>query len=1066
MELNTEILIFESRTVVVYLMSFLKRLITCLLTALLSVSVFAPPLSAQGTRQVKGVVYDENGEPFPGVSVISRKLGLGITTDIDGKFVLNGVPVNAVLTVEIVSYKSQEIRVADVKGPLEIYLEPDSEMLEEAVVTGIFTRNKETFTGSVQSVTSDEIKRMSNTNVIASLKNIDPSMVVLENLAAGSDPNAMANIQIRGASTLSTATTQSLKSDYLNSGNTPLFILDGFETSLQKITDMDMNRVQSITILKDASAKAIYGSKGANGVIVIETKALTGSRSQVTYTGSVSVEAPDLTSYNLCNSLEKLEVERRYGFYENQAHSESIPSAIELYNLRLKKALEGEDTYWLSKPLRTGISHKHSLSVELGGKDIKAIASFAYNNTNGAMKGSFRQTISGDVNLSYRLGKYTFRNIMSIAFMNNENSPYGNFSEYTALNPYYAPYDEDGNLKKILFNGYTGSDGYRFTYGNAVVNPMYNATIGTRYANEYMDFTDNLYVEYQMLKGLKLVGRAGVNSQRTGSEDFMPAEHTIFVTKYQSDDDDYILRKGSYDATNGRYTTFSADLSAQFNQKFADRHDIFATAQYNISETSYEEITHYTEGFPNSNMHSITYARQYAQDAIPTGGDGLNRNLGALLTAGYSFDNRYMADATIKGSASSVFGTNNRWGVFWSAGLAWNLHNERFVKDYISWVRQLKLRASLGSSGNQNFTTNQSLPVYRYFSSGYYNGFSGAYLSNMENPDLGWEEKMDYNIGVDFRTGRLNLVFDAYIADTNNMVFSRTILPSTGFSNVSDNLGLVRNKGVELQLSYTLYQQGSSYFSVFGKIATNDNRVMKISEAMEAFNKQQQAVATENKQLSPVIQYYDGVPLHAIWTVPSLGIDPITGDEIFIKQNGRLTNVWKAEDLRYSGSSDPLFNGNFGFNGEIKGWGMNLVCTFYGGGYLYNSTLVNKVENTYIEFNVDRRIFTGRWYEPGQVAQYRDGGGMTMSIDTNGIDTNNNLTMPTSRFVQKNNVLNISSVSLYREFPLKSLKKIGIQRLRTTLYANDLYTFSSIEIERGTSYPYARSFSFSVTATF
>ena len=336
----------------------------------------------------------------------------------------------------------------------------------------------------------------------------------------------------------------------------------------------------------------------------------------------------------------------------------------------------------------------------------------------------------------------------------------------------------------------------------------------------------------------------------------------------------------------------------------------------------------------------------------------------------------------------------------------------------------------------------------------------------MENPDLGWEEKMDYNIGVDFRTGRLNLVFDAYIADTNNMVFSRTILPSTGFSNVSDNLGLVRNKGVELQLSYTLYQQGSSYFSVFGKIATNDNRVMKISEAMEAFNKQQQAVATENKQRSPVIQYYDGVPLHAIWTVPSLGIDPITGNEIFIKQNGRLTNVWKAEDLRYSGSSDPLFNGNFGFNGEIKGWGMNLVCTFYGGGYLYNSTLVNKVENTYIEFNVDRRIFTGRWYEPGQVAQYRDGGGMTMSIDTNGIDLNNHLTMPTSRFVQKNNVLNISSVSFYREFPLKSLKKIGIQRLRTTLYANDLYTFSSIEIERGTSYPYARSFSFSVTATF
>ena len=1032
-----------------------------LLAAFLIVALFSPPVHAQNARQVRGTVYDELGDPFPGVVIVNRKLKIGVSTDADGKFVIPSVPSDAVLTVEIMGYKSQDIRVSDLKGEAQIYLELDAETLEETVVTGIFTRRKDSFTGSVQAVTSDQLKSMSNTNVIASLKNIDPSMLVLDNLAAGSDPNAMANIQIRGASTLSVATTQDLKSDYLNSGNTPLFILDGFETSLQKITDMDMNRVQSITILKDASAKAIYGSKGANGVIVIETKALTGNRSQVTYNGSVAVEMPDLSSYNLCNSLEKLEVERRYDFYMKNCHdSNEIPSALELYNQRLKRALEGEDTYWLSKPLRTGISQKHSLAVELGGKDIKAMATFAYNQTNGAMKGSFRRTVSGDVNLSYRLNKWTFRNIMSIAFMNNENSPYGNFSEYARLNPYYTPYDEDGNLKKVLFsNSFTGSNGIPFGYGAIVTNPMYNAIIGTRYANEYMDFTDNLYVEYQMFKSLRLVGRAGVNSQRTKSEDFRPAEHTDFVKDTGSDD--LILRRGSYNVSNGSYLTFSADLSAQFNQKIAGVHDIFATAQYNISETNYEEITHYTEGFPNSNMHSITFARQYAQGAIPTGGDGLNRNLGALLTTGYSYDNRYMADATLKGSASSVFGTNNRWGLFWSAGLAWNIHNERFIKDSVYWIKQLKLRASVGSSGNQNFTSNTSLPVYRYFSSGYYNGFSGAYLTNMENPTLGWEEKMDYNVGIDFRTRRINMVLDAYIADTRNLMFSRSILPSTGFSYVSDNLGLVRNKGVELQLSYMLYQRGASYLSVFGKIATNDNRILRISDEMDAFNKQQQAVASETNQTAPVIQYFDGVPLHAVWTVPSLGIDPVTGHEIFIKQDGSITDTWSATDLRFSGSSDPLFNGNFGVNGEIKGFGFNFVATFYGGGYLYNSTLVDKVENTFIENNVDRRIFTGRWYEPGQVAPYRDGGG-AVYYEGSSIP----YTRPTSRFVQKNNVLNLSSISLYYEFPVKLVRSLGLQRLRTTLYANDLYTFSSIEIERGTSYPYARSFSLAVTATF
>lgn len=1043
-----------------------KRRAICikLFVVLFAFLLVYPPLPAQSQRQVKGTVYDETGEPFPGVAIVNAKLKIGILTGDKGDFVIAGVPQNAVLSVEIMGYKNQEIHVASLKPgqEIKIYLELDSEQIEETVVTGIFTRRKDSFTGSVQAVTSEEIKKMANSNVIASLKNIDPSMVVLENLSAGSDPNAMANIQIRGASTLSTATTQALKSDYLNSGNTPLFILDGFETSLQKITDMDMNRVQSITILKDASAKAIYGSKGANGVIVIETKALTGTRSAVTYTGSISVEIPDLTSYNLCNSLEKLEVERRYGFYENTPSStEELPTSLELYYTRLKKAMEGEDTYWLSKPLRTGVSHKHSLAIELGGKDLKALATFGYNQVNGAMKGSYRRNISGDVNLSYRLGKWTFRNIMSIAFMNNEDSPYGSFSSYASLNPYFSPYDEDGNLKKILFSSFTGTNGIKYSYGSPVVNPMYDAFIGTRYANEYMDFTDNLYIEYQMLKSLRLVARAGVNSQRTQSEDFLPAEHTSFVESISSSDDNRVLRRGTYNRANGKYTTFSADISAQFNHKLADIHDIFATGQYNIAETSYEEIMHYTEGFPNSNMQSLTYARQYAQDAIPTGGDGLNRNLGALLTAGYSYDNRYMVDATLKASASSVFGTNNRWGLFWSAGLAWNLHNEKFLKN-AAWLHQLKLRASMGSSGNQNFTTNSSLPVYSYYSRGYYNGFSGAYLSNMHNPTLGWEEKMDYNVGIDFRTARLNVVADAYIADTRNMVFSRSTLPSTGFSSVSDNLGLVRNKGVELQLSYTLYQKGSSYFSVFGKIATNDNRVLRISDAMKDFNARQQKIASENNSSTPVIQYYDGVPLHAIWTVPSLGIDPITGHEIFVKQNGSITDEWNAADLRYTGSSDPLFNGNFGFNGEIKGWGVNLVFTFYGGGYLYNTTLINKVENTYIEDNVDRRIFTGRWYEPGQVAQYRDGGGAIHQDEA----TNSSSTRPTSRFVQRNNVLNASSLSVYYEFPVKLLGKTGLKRLRTTLYANDLYTFSSIEIERGTSYPYARSFSLSITATF
>ncbi len=1028
-------------------MSIYNGVFTKLLTlVVILVSLSAPTLQAQNTRQVKGTVYDETGEPFPGVIVMSRKHKLAATTDIDGKFILSGVPADAVLSVEIMSYKTQEIRVADIKKDLKIYLEPDSQVLEESVVTGIFTRKKDSFTGSVQSMTSEDIKRVSNSNVVESLKNLDPSLLVLDNLEAGSNPNAMASMQIRGASTLA-AETSNLKSNFLAKANQPLFILDGFETTLEKVTDMDMNRVQSITILKDASAKAIYGSKGANGVIVIETKALTNDKSRVTYNGSLSIEAPDLTSYNLCNSLEKLDVERREGYYQNGDSFETVARQA-LYNERLKKALEGQDTYWLSKPLRLGIGQKHSVSIELGSKELRALATFSYNDTQGAMKGSFRDVISGNVNVAYRRGGWTFRNIMGISHMNSSESPWGNFNEYAVLNPYLTPYDEEGNLKKVLqMKDYTY--GGVSTFFGLVMNPMYNATIGTTDTSQYLAISDNFYAEYQFLKFLRLVARFGIDSQKTRTDEFKPGQHTDFY------DTNEILRRGSYEQSNGSYTTYSGDVSAQLNHNIAGKHDLFATLDWSISQTNYEEIVNYTEGFPNSNMKSITFARQYATDMVPTGSDGLNRNLGALATAGYSYDNRYMADATIKGSASSVFGTKNHWGLFWSAGLAWNIHNERWMKDKVSWITQLKLRASLGSSGNQNYTSNVALPVYTYYSSAYYSGFTGAALNNMANPELGWEEKMDYNVGIDFRTRSLNVVLDAYIADTRNLVFSRTILPSTGFLSTNDNLGKVRNKGLEASVSWTFYRRGASYISLFSKTAINDNRVLEISDVLKSYNEQQQARAKETGMADPVIQYYDGMPLHSIWVVRSLGINSADGYEIFLDRNGNITTQWSPSNLYNCGSSDPLFNGNFGINGEVKGFGFSLTATFYGGGYLYNNTLLNKVENTTLENNVDRRVFSGRWAKAGDVAPFKAQSGIGGAV-----------TKATSRFVQKNDVLNLSSATLYYEFPLRVISGLGLSRLRLSLYTNDIFTFSSIDIERGTSYPYARKFSFSVNASF
>ena len=1023
---------------------FVGKVLSLLLsTVIMLISADFTSMSAQSkkTTEVIGVVVDENDEPMPGVSVYTEDKSTGTISGEDGRY---AVIIDAGITFLHFSFLGYQDQVVDVKNATLVKMQPDENAIAETVVTGIYERKAESFTGAVQTISGDDLKRVGNQNVFQSLKNLDPSLLILDNLEQGSNPNAMASMQLRGASSFGMETT-SLKSNFVSDANMPLFILDGFETTVERIQDMDMNRIQSITILKDASAKAIYGTKAGNGVIVIETKALRSDKPLITYVGSVDVEMPDLSSYNLCNALEKLEVERREGYYTGSSSTTNIEN-LQLYYSRRKRALEGESTYWLSKPLRLGIGQNHSLTVELGEKDLRALAAFSYNNNQGVMKGSYREVINGDVQVSYRVKQWTFRNIMSISNMNSEDSPYGTFDTYASMNPYYSPYDENGNIVRYYTNVTVPHIG----------NPLYDAQLSTRLYNGYLNFTDNLYIEYKPWDFLKFVGRLGINTKKTEDEEFYPADHSRFLDDMNSSNDDDRLSRGSYDITNGKYTSLSGDLSVQVNKSFEGAHDLFLTGQYTIETTNYSEVTHYTEGFPNSNMNSIIFARQYAEDQTPTGTSGLNRNIGFLLTGGYSYKNRYMIDLTGKTSASSVFGTDNKWANFWSIGLAWNLHNEPFMSGTRDWLHQLKLRGSAGTSGNQNYTTNNSLPVYHYYTNNYYNGFTGAYVNNMENPALGWEQIMDYNVGFDLRTKHFDVTLDAYISDTKNLAFNRSILPSTGFSTVTDNMGRVRNKGIEASVNYRIFQSGTSYLAVFGKVAFNDNRVLEISEALEQYNKQQQEAAEAAGTPIPVEQYYDGMPLHSIWAVRSLGIDPITGDEIFLDRNGNITDEWNAADVVNCGSSDPLYNGNFGINGELAGFGLSVVFTYRGGGYSYNSTLVNKVENVNIAYNVDRRIFSGRWFEKGQVAQYKDG------YDTQG----QSQTKATTRFVQKNNQLVLSSVSLYYDFPYKWIEKAKMQRLRLSLYANDLATFSSIEIERGTSYPYARTLSFSLNVTF
>ena len=1010
-------------------------------------------LQQQKELLLRGLVTDKEGLPLPGVTVQVKGTSQGTTTNADGEYyiMVKGVE-NPILVFSFIGMESQEIAYEKGKHRINVTLQESQQVMEEVVVNGIYTRKAESFIGSAKTFKKDDLKRVGNGNIFQSLKNLDSSLKIMDNMEMGSDPNSMPDMRLRGTSTfIEEAGTSDLKGNYQSQPNMPLFILDGFETSAQTIFDLDMNRVESITILKDAASKAIYGSKAAHGVIVVETTGLENRGVRISYNANLDLEMPDLTSYNLCNTFEKLDVEMR----EGTTYDMTNPTSVETYYERLKKAKEGFDQYWLSLPLRTGVGQKHTLTFETGTKEMQTLISASYNDVQGVMKDSWRRTFSGSAQVTYRKSKFQFRDIARIASNSTQDSPYGTFSEYARMNPYVPAYNEDGTP----FKHATGSG------VNAKYSPLYNATTNPKEQTSYLQFSNNFYIEYMPIEGLKLTGRLGVTSQRSDADTYYSYLHGNFAGVEKKEH----YKRGSYQINNGKSTTLSTDVYANYT-KTINKHTFFANAGWSLSETSYQEIVNKAYGYKDVNMDNYIFGTMYGDNASPSGNASKNRSIGVTGVFAYTYDDRYLLDATIRYNGASAFGSDNPWATFWSAGMGWNMHNEAFLKDS-NWIEQLKLRASIGSTGNQNFQSNKSIATYNYYLEDvYFMEWDAAYPTNMPNTGLKWEEKMDYNAGLDLKVGRVNMTLDWYRSDTKNMVTPISIPASTGFRSISENLGKVRNEGFEAALNVQVLRGKDYFLNVNGQIATNENKLIELSDAMRTYNENQMAAAADLNRVAPVNLYQEGQHINTIWAVRSAGIDPIDGFEVYYDKDGNLTKQWKAENMVACGVKDDKYTGTFGFNGEYKGFGMNVTFRFLGGGDRYNQTLVDRVENVDISWNVDKRVALGRWKEPGQQSQFR------RIISVNDLMNNyilhadyvqgeGDYTRATTRFVQKSNELNLSAVSVYYDLPRKWLRSFGFERLRLQANMNDIYKWSTIKVERGTSYPFARTLSFSLSAT-
>ena len=983
-----------------------------------------PPMPvAQTTQQndqtgkvIKGRVIDGNGEPLVGAT-IKLKGGNGVYfTDHNGNFEIITKKNREEVVVTYIGHVTQTLFVFP-GNETTIPLAADNTSLSEVVVTGFVNKSKVSFTGSQTTVQKEQLLSMGTKNVLESLQSFVPGLVIAENNLAGSNPNKRPDLNIRGRATFD------------GSANMPLFVVDGTEVSADYVYDMDMNDIESVTVLKDASASALYGSKASAGVIVITTKTMKPGRLRLNYSGTYRLSTPDLTDYRMLNAAQKLEFERLAGLYTDKTDLERQYRLDTEYNRLAQIVRSGVNTDWLSKPLRNGFSQNHSLSIDGGDDYARYNLGLRYSTDDGVMIGSKRDRLSLFFKFSYnKPGAFSVNNSTTLMSVDSEESPYGSFSDYVRQNPYEQPYAADGSLHRKL--------------SNLEENPLYEAQAGNFNKSENLNILNTTTLQVWFSDAFRLNGDFSFTKDMSTSNNF---KSPLALSELNKTD---VSQRGQLTESHTSLVRYAGKLMLSYNKNLFGKLFTSATAGSTIEANNGDNTSYSSVGYYSANLSHPAFAAGYV-NGKPGGSDNIYRTVGFFANLNSIWDNKYFLDFIYRYEGSSKFGKNTRFAPFWSVGSGWNIHNESFLKG--KGIELLKLRASVGYLGNISFEPYQAITSYNYAAGNNYVKGIGAIPKTIGNPDLRWERTLTSNVGIDLTMfkGRWDLTFDAYIKNTDDLLVNVTKAPSVGVASARENLGAIENRGVELRTRVVPISTKQLQWSISATYAYNKSKIKQISNALMSKNEENRNATGK----APLPIYEEGGSLTAVKVVPSAGIDPATGREVYIKRDGSYTFDYDARDKVTFGDESPLGQGSLSSYLTYKQWSASASFGYSFGGVVYNQTLVTRVEGANPKQNADERVFNDRWKKPGDYARYRN-------------IADYSTPQQTSRFVQVNNYLTLHSLSVAYEFTPWQIRKLGLSRMRLELLTNDLFYLSSIKRERGLDYPYARSVEMSVRFSF
>lgn len=941
-------------------------------------------------RTVSGRITDDTGEGLPGVNVLIKGTTTGTQTDIDGNYRLS-VEDDAILVFSYVGFESQEINVGT-RTVIDVTMGGATE-LQEVVVVGYGESTTKKLTGSIDRVDGKKFEQVP----LPSFDNILQGNVAGLNVQGTSGmPGGSTNVRLRGIGSI-------------NAGSAPLYVLDGVPINIgdlsrdqqtaNALASINPNDIENVTVLKDASAAAIYGSRAANGVIIITTKKGKPGKTKFSFRAQRGVSERRDDPFDVMNSEQFTEYMR-----EAVVNSGGDPDDAGSANTYFPIVPDTVDTPWLDLAFQDGSLESYELSASGGDDKTRFFISGSYLDQEGIAVQTKLERFTTRFNVDHSANeKLTFGINLTIANA-KQNGRYGGGTSFgdpiyggMYLSPLYPIYA----TPEQIANGDDRGTGFNFnTPGFSNQNHVATQQLATNEANSFRT-TGKVYVNYDIIEGLTFSQSVGLDMVRIVEDSWTSQNHPDgvndggFVTGISTFNRDYVITS-----------------TLNYNTTFNDVHNLTVLVGNEYQNANRESIDVTANNFPSDKLRTVNSGAEN----FSFGAFGTEWAIwGVFSRLNYNFDERYFLDVSVRRDGSSRFGANNRFATFYSVGAGWNISDEEFFN--ASFVDQLKLRGSWGTSGNQSIGNFDSRGLYQF---GAYNGSSSAFPSQLDNPDLTWEQSQQIDIGVDFSffQGRLSGSIDYYNKETTDMLLDVPISRTTGFTTIDQNLGSMVNKGWEFTLSTVNLQIGDFSWATDFNLSINDNEVTSLPDGADVISGN--TIQREGEQVNS-------------WYLPRYaGVNPANGAPLWYDEDDNIVTNYGQADRVIVGN--PVANVLSGFTNTLQYKGLSVSAFFFlsQGNEIYRSVarFINSDGSRFGRNQSTEQL--RRWQQPGDITD-------VPIIKRGNTDGGNNAS---TRQIHDGSFLRLRNVTVAYNLPVNLVSKAKLTSVRIYAQGQNLATWT------------------------